>query len=151
MFNLAELCGLRPDGSNPCLHLKRYREEARERFLTQNEFARLGRVLDAVDEDGSETRSAVTAIRLLMLTGCRLSEIQTLRWEYIDLESGELHLPDTKTGSRIVPLAPDRSASSLAPNTGTRRARRRPHPRLAPLLCIRAYPSGCLNAINYLN
>ena len=98
MFNLAELCGLRPDGSNPCLHLKRYREEARERFLTQNEFARLGRVLDAVDEDGSETRSAVTAIRLLMLTGCRLSEIQTLRWEYIDLESGELHLRDTKTG-----------------------------------------------------
>ena len=27
MFNLAELWGLRPDGSNPCLHVKRYREE----------------------------------------------------------------------------------------------------------------------------
>ena len=106
MFNLAELWGLRPDGSNPCLHVKRYREEARERFLAQDEFARLGHVLDAIDEDGSETRSAVTAIRLLMLTGCRLSEIQTLRWEHVDLEAGELHLPDTKTGSRIVPLAP---------------------------------------------
>ena len=106
MFSLAELWGLRPDGSNPCLHVKRYREEPRERFLNQDEFARLGQVLDAIDEDGSETRSAVTAIRLLMLTGCRLSEIQTLRWEHVDFEAGELHLPDTKTGSRIVPLAP---------------------------------------------
>ena len=106
MFNLAELWGLRPDGSNPCLHVKRYREEPRERFLNQDEFARLGRVLDAIDEDGSETRSAVTAIRLLMLTGCRLSEIQTLRWEHVDLEAGELHLPEMKTGSRNIPLAP---------------------------------------------
>ena len=106
MFNLAELWGLRPDGSNPCLHVKRYKEEARERFLNQEEFARLGRVLDEIDEDGSETRSAVAAIRLLMLTGCRLSEIQTLRWEHVELDTGELHLPETKTGSRIVPLAP---------------------------------------------
>ena len=41
-----------------------------------------------------------------MLTGCRRSEIQTLRWEHVDLDAGELHLPDTKTGARIVPLAP---------------------------------------------
>ena len=106
MFNLAELWGLRPDGSNPCLHVKRFKEEARERFLTQEEFTRLGRVLDEIDEDGSETRSAVAAIRLLTLTGCRLSEIQTLRWEHVELDSGELHFPDSKTGSRIVPLAP---------------------------------------------
>ena len=106
MFNLAELWGLRPDGSNPCLHVKRYKEEPRERFLSQDEFVRLGRVLDEIDQDGSETRPAVAAIRLLMLTGCRLSEIQKLRWEHVDLESGELHLPDTKTGSRVVPLAP---------------------------------------------
>ena len=106
MFNLAELWGLRPDGSNPCLHLKRYKEERRERFLNEDEFARLGTVLDEIERDGSETRSAVAAIRLLMLTGCRRSEIQTLRWERVDLDAGELHLPDTKTGARIVPLAP---------------------------------------------
>ena len=78
----------------------------RDRFLTRDEFARLRRVLDAIDENGSETRSAVPAIRLLMLTGCRLAKILTLRWEHVDPETGELHLPDTKTGSRIVPLAP---------------------------------------------
>ena len=106
MFNLAEMWGLRPDGSNPCLHVKRYKEEKRERFLSADEFKRLGRVLDEILEDGSETRSAVAAVRLLMLTGCRLSEIQKLRWEHVDLEASELRLPDTKTGGRAVPLAP---------------------------------------------
>ncbi len=41
-----------------------------------------------------------------MLTGCRLSKIQKLRWEHVDLDAGELRLPDTKTGGRAVPLAP---------------------------------------------
>ena len=98
MFNLAEMWGLRPDGSNPCLHVKRFKEEKRERFLSAEEFQRLGTVLDEILADGSETRSAVAAIRLLMLTGCRLSEIQKLRWEHVDLETGELRLPDSKTG-----------------------------------------------------
>ena len=106
MFNLAEMWGWRPDGSNPCLHVKRYKEEKRERFLSAEEFARLGHVLDDTLRDGSETRSSVMAIRLLMLTGCRLSEIQKLRWEHVDLEAGELRLPDSKTGGRAVPLAP---------------------------------------------
>ena len=106
MFNMAEVWGIRPDGSNPCLHVKRFKEEKRERFLSAEEFQRLGAVLDEILKDGSETRSAVVAIRLLMLTGCRLSEIQKLRWEHVDLDAGELNLPDTKTGRRAVPLAP---------------------------------------------
>ena len=96
MFNLAEMWSLRPDGSNPCLHVKRYKEEKRERFLSAEEFKRLGRVLDEILEDGSETRSAVAAVRLLMLTGCRHSEIQKLRWEHVDLEASELRLPGPK-------------------------------------------------------
>ncbi len=106
MFNMAEVWGLRPDGSNPCLHVKRFKEEKRERFLSAEEFRRLGAVLDEILTDGSETRSAVVAIRLLMLTGCRLSEIQKLQWAHVDLDAGELNLPDTKTGGRAVPLAP---------------------------------------------
>ena len=87
MFNMAEVWGLRPDGSNPCLHVKRFKEEKRERFLSAEEFRRLGAVLDEILETGSESRSAVVAIRLLMLTGCRLSEIQKLRWEHVDLDA----------------------------------------------------------------
>ena len=69
MFNCAELQGLRPDGSNPCLHVKRFREEKRERFPSSEEFNRLGRVLDGMSADGSKTRSA-SALRLPMLIGC---------------------------------------------------------------------------------
>ena len=54
--------------------------------------------------DGSETASAIAAVRLLMLTGCRLSEIQKLLWEHVDLGAGELRLPDTKTGAKVVYL-----------------------------------------------
>ena len=46
------------------------------------------------------------ALRLLMLTGCRLSEILTLRWEDVRLEANEIQLRDSKTGPRVVPLSP---------------------------------------------
>ncbi len=111
MFNLAEAWGLRRDGGNPCRFVQKYKEQKRERFLTEEEFRRLGQVLNEAEAEGSETRSAVTAIRLLMLTGCRLNEIQTLRWEDVDLEAGELRLPDSKTGARMVPLS--RAAASV--------------------------------------
>ena len=55
-------------------------------------------------QDGSETASAIAAVRLLMLTGCRLSEIQKLLWEHVDLGAGELRLPDTKTGAKVLYL-----------------------------------------------
>ena len=102
MMNLAELWELRPDGSNPCRHVKRFKEEKRERFLSDEEYQRLGAALNEIEQEGSETASAITAIRLLMLTGCRLSEIQKLRWEHVDLDAGELRLPDTKTGAKVV-------------------------------------------------
>ena len=105
MFNLAEAWGLRKDGANPCRFVQKYKEKKRERFLTEDEFRRLGQVLNEVEAEGSETFSAVTAIRLLMLTGCRLNEIQTLRWEDVDLAAGELRLLDSKTGARMVPLS----------------------------------------------
>ena len=104
MFNLAELWDLRPDGTNPCRHVKRFREEKRERFLSDIEYQRLGAALKAIEADGSETASAIAAVRLLMLTGCRLSEIQKLRWEHVDLGASELRLPDTKTGAKVVYL-----------------------------------------------
>ena len=102
MFNLAEVWGLRPDGSNPCLHVKKYTEQKRERFLNPEEFSTLGQVLREVEQDESETQSAVNAIRLLMLTGCRLSEITTLKWDYVDIKARELRLPDSKTGAKVV-------------------------------------------------
>ena len=102
MFNLAEVWGLRPDGSNPCLHVKKYTEQKRERFLSPEEFAKLGQVLREVERDGSETPSAIAAIRLLMLTGCRLGEIMTLQWDFVNTKARELRLPESKTGAKVV-------------------------------------------------
>ncbi len=102
MFNLAEEWGLRPDGSNPCRHVKKYRETKRERFLSTAEITELGRVLSEVEASGEESKAAVACIRLLLLTGCRLSEIQKLQWAYVDFDESCLRLPDSKTGAKVV-------------------------------------------------
>lgn len=102
MFNLAELWGLRPDGSNPRKHIRKYREEKRERFLSAAELRRVGEVLREMEEEGLELPSAIAAVMLLILTGCRLNEIITLKWEYVDLAAGALNLPDSKTGAKVV-------------------------------------------------
>ena len=105
MFSLAEVWGWRPDGSNPCRHVKRYKEHKRERFLSPEETERLGQVLREAEE---EMPSAVVAFRLLLLTGCRMSEIRDLRWEYVKDDC--IELPDAKTGGRVVPLGPEARA-----------------------------------------
>ena len=99
MMNLAEAWGLRPDRTNPCYHVRKYKERKRERFLTPEELARLGKALDA---EAPVAPSAVTAFRLLLFTGARLSEIQTLRWEHV--RGNRIHLPDSKTGAKTIPL-----------------------------------------------
>jgi integrase len=102
MFNLAESWGLRAPASNPCRHLKRFAERKRERFLGGEEIERLGAALAAVE--GIEHPSALAAIRLLLLTGARKSEILTLKWEHVDLGRGILRLPDSKTGAKTIAL-----------------------------------------------
>ena len=112
MFNLAEVWGLRPDGSNPCRHVKKYREVKRERYLDAEELARLGLAFERATRripdghgkyvEGPESRHVIAAYQLLILTGCRLSEIQTLKWDHV--REDRLELPDSKTGAKTVPL-----------------------------------------------
>ena len=106
MFRLAEAWGMTAPRRNPCRSVRHYKEHRRERFLSAAEYRRLGRVLDEAEADGSVFPSAVPAIRLLLLTGCRKNEIVTLRWDDIDRTAGELRLRDSKTGARRVPLTP---------------------------------------------
>ena len=106
MFSLAEAWGLAPAGTNPCRSVRKYRVREHERFLTGEEFQRLGRVLNAAEADGSVYPHAIAAIRLLLLTGCRRSEIISLRWDDVDWTAGELRLRDAKTGPRMVLMTP---------------------------------------------
>ena len=96
----AEVYGYRPEASNPCRRIRRYREPRRERFLTHDEMRRLGRILTSRH---AEWPLPVTIVRLLLLTGCRQSEIRTLRWR--DYREGHLFLRDSKTGPRTVWLS----------------------------------------------
>lgn len=104
MFNLAELWGLRPDGTNPRRHIKKYPEKKRERYYSPAELHSIGRVLREMEEEGLELQSAINAARLLLYTGYRLNEILKLKWEYVDLDNAALKLPDSKTGAKTVHL-----------------------------------------------
>ncbi len=104
MFNLAELWGLRPDGTNPRKHIKKYPEKKRERYFSASELQAIGRVLGEMEQERIELLSAIAAVRLLLFTGCRLGEILTLRWEHVDMAEHALRLPDSKTGAKVVHL-----------------------------------------------
>ena len=96
----AEAMGLRPKGTNPCRGIRRYCRKGRERFLSDDEIRRLSARLSA---HAHRQPCKVAVIRLLLLTGCRKSEILTLRWS--DYREGHLFLRDSKTGPRTVWLS----------------------------------------------
>ena len=87
---------------NPVLGVKKYREGRRERYLSAAELERLGEALESAEE--REAPGALTAIRLLALTGARRGEILGARWEYVDFERSLLILPDSKTGHKVLLL-----------------------------------------------
>ena len=102
LFNLAEAWGVRPDGSNPCRHVEKFKEEKRERMLSADELARLGDALAAY----AGSPYVVAAVKLLVFTGARLREVQGMRWEWVDIDRGEARLPDSKTGAKTLHLPP---------------------------------------------
>lgn len=109
MLNLAEDWGLRPMNTNPTKRIKRYPEVEKKRYLDEGEQERLGEVLAEMLSVGEISRYVFAAFYLLLLTGCRLGEIQTLKWAFVTRT--HLELPDSKTGRRRIPLP--REARSL--------------------------------------
>ncbi len=84
--------------ANPCRGAHRNREQAKERFLTADEGARLLAVLE------TGTDPCTILVQLLLLTGARPGELLSARWEW--LQGSVLRLPDAKTGARPVYLSP---------------------------------------------
>jgi len=103
-MNVAEAWGIRPDGTNPCRHVEKYRETKRERFLSSEELAALGLALTQAKALPGANPYPIAAIQLLAFTGARLNEILTAKWEWIDYERKALCLPDSKTGQKILQL-----------------------------------------------
>ena len=103
---------------NPVRGVTRFADGSRERRLTDDEYAALGRGLALVAQpkpvklggkprknDGGMWPAAVAVVRLLALTGWRSGEAIALRRKDVDLVSRTARLPDTKTGLSIRPLA----------------------------------------------
>lgn len=96
--------------ANPCAGIKTRNVPRRDRWLSAAEIGRLNAALDAYAKRlpsngarrGVSGRQCVDILRLLLLTGCRCSEISQLRW--IEVMPGRLALLDSKTGARTVPL-----------------------------------------------
>jgi integrase len=133
LYSWAGKSGYVAEGHNPARGLEKFPERPRERFLTNDEFARLADALRqgetiglpyTVDEtkpnakyaskpDARRTKLdpfAIAALRLLMLTGARLREILHAKWVYVDFQRGVMFLPDSKTGKKPIYL----SAAALA-------------------------------------
>ncbi|MBX9933456.1 MAG: tyrosine-type recombinase/integrase [Methylobacterium sp.] len=114
---------------NPVRGVQRFKDGRNERYLSGAEMARLGTVLKASDEawaafekeqvawshvgrrrqaptppHEAENRVATDAIRLLLLTGMRKSEVLQLQWRHVDADNGYLRLPTSKTGAKAVPI-----------------------------------------------
>jgi integrase len=146
LFNFAAKAGYVAEGCNPARGIEKYPEQARERFLTSKEIARLGDALRTAESLGlhwtvneaspmakhlpnpDKRRTvldayAVAAIRLLLLTGARLREILHAKWENVNFERGILFLSDSKTGRKPVYL----SAAALAILAGLPRLEGNPH------------------------
>ena len=97
-MNFAVACG--HIDANPTRGVKRNRRRALTRFLSREEIGRLHEVLD--EQSGKSRTQQADIIRLLLLTGCRRSEIVRLRWS--EVRGNKLALADSKTGPRNVPL-----------------------------------------------
>ena len=97
LFTEFERWELRPQNANPCRGIERAREEARDRVLSGSELAALSSALEA---ENTRSPAAVAAIRVAAVTGLRISEVLNIHWEHVDLDSGRLVLPRTKTGRR---------------------------------------------------
>nr|CAA71790.1 putative integrase [Cupriavidus necator] len=107
MFNLAEVWGYRPDGTNPCRHVPMYPNGKATHLISDEEMGKLFRYLDYLETDGLGLDHAVLplAIRLQFEFAGRRSEIVTLQWDWVDLENRRVVWPDSKTGGMSKPLS----------------------------------------------
>lgn len=106
MFSLAVKWGWRSD--NPVKGIERFHEHRRERWLSDEELARL---LNTLSEHPN--RRAANAVRFQLLTGARIGEVLSARWSEIDMKRGVWIKPSHHTKQKRAEHLP-LSAPALA-------------------------------------
>jgi integrase len=105
MFNMAEVWGMRPDGSNPCRHVPKFPERGKTRLITDAELKRLYAYLSKAEAEGLEHPFILLAVRLQFEFAARMSEILKLEWTWVDLDNRRVGWPDSKTGGMSKPMS----------------------------------------------
>jgi len=88
---------------NPARGVRRFPDNKRRRFLSLEELAALGEAMREATARG-DSRTGVAAIRTLLLTGCRRSEVLALPWAWLDTKARCIRLEDTKSGPQLRPI-----------------------------------------------
>ena len=101
IFSYAQRRKIRED--NPVSGIEKAADEKRDRTLTPDEYQALGKALETLENDGAN-QTAITAVRILALTGCRRGEIYGLQRPQVDAHAQCLRLGDTKTGQQVRPI-----------------------------------------------
>ena len=101
MYNVAKKQGIPGADFNPAAGVKQYPVQGRERFLTQEEIQRL-----RIAVEKSQNKQLKYIVALLLMLGCRKSELLNAKWEHVDLERRTWKIPLSKSGKmRHVPLS----------------------------------------------
>lgn len=103
-FNLAEDWGWRPQNSNPCQRLKKYKLQPRSLILSTPQIVSVDTACNDLVEDGRIDLAMASLARLWLITGCRNSEIRTAERAWVNFDLKALVLPDSKVGDREIPL-----------------------------------------------
>ena len=103
-FKKAEDWEYLPPRSNPCTGVNKYKENKKQRFLSDAELKRLEDSLLQQLKEQPGSYCTAKAIFMILYTGCRVREILNLKWENVHLQDQYIHLPDTKTGEGARPL-----------------------------------------------
>jgi integrase len=99
MLQYAARLGYCKAGSNAARGTPRYKREKLERYLSPLEYRRVAAAMTQLQEAYPKQ---VGALRMLLFTGARLSEITKLRWE--EVQPPRLQLLDSKTEAKMIYL-----------------------------------------------
>jgi integrase len=97
--------------SNPAEGVRKLAGKRKDRRLSVAEIKKLGETMRVAERNGTHP-VALAAVRLMLLTGFRISEVQGLQRDWLHADQGYVHFPDTKSDGQVRAIGP--SAAQLA-------------------------------------
>jgi integrase len=82
------------EGNNPCIGIRRFPEQSRDRFLSADE---LRRFFEALEQEPNDTARDFFSVALL--TGARRANVLEMKWADIDLDAATWRIGRTKNGT----------------------------------------------------